>query len=79
MTTTPDVDIDTREDGQQWESPRYAVDDGLFTRGEELVDDETKEKKMDERPYAKRPRGWGEVGFLPGSVDVFGASNRVDV
>ena len=30
----------------------------------ELVDDCSKEKKMDERPDREGPGGWGDVGFL---------------
>lgn len=46
----PDVDVDGVEDGEQREAPRDAVDDGSFALREELVDDGSEEKEVDDRP-----------------------------
>ena len=44
----PDIDIDGVQDRQEWEAPGDSVDNDMLSEGEELVDNGTKEEKMNE-------------------------------
>ena len=46
----PEVDVDGVQDRKQGEPPTNAVDNDLLATLEELVDDSSKEKEVDERP-----------------------------
>jgi hypothetical protein len=50
MLSSPEVDVDGIEDGKERKPPRDAIDNCLFAIGEELVNDSTEKKNVDERP-----------------------------
>lgn len=50
MVSSPEVDVDGIKDGKEREPPRNAIDNCLFPIREELVNDSTEKKNVDERP-----------------------------
>lgn len=50
MLMSPEIDVDGVENSQEREAPGDAIDDDLFSGGEELVDDCGEEEKVDKRP-----------------------------
>ena len=50
MTSRPNMHIDGVQNTQQRETPGNAINDDLFTGGEELIDDSAQEQEMNQRP-----------------------------
>jgi hypothetical protein len=50
MLMSPEIYVDGVENSQEREAPGDAIDDDLFSGGEELVDDCGEEEKVDKRP-----------------------------
>jgi len=71
MLAAPDVDVNTSEDGEEWETPADAIDNSTFSGGEELVDHITEKEEMDQRPDKECPRCGGKVGLFSGMVDTW--------
>ncbi len=54
MMACPDVNVNGIEDTEERETPRDSIDDDLLASGEELVDDGSQEKEMNEGPKDER-------------------------
>jgi len=50
MTSSPEINVDGIEKGDERESPSNAVNNCFLAIGEELVNDSTKKKDVNERP-----------------------------
>jgi len=79
VLAAPDVDIDSVDDSEEGEAPADAVDDDTVSSREELVDDESEEEEVYQRPETESPRSRSEVGFLTAVVDALGRSDGVNV
>jgi len=79
MVVRPDVDVDGVEDGQQGEPPGDAVDDDALAGGEELVDDISEEKDVDDGPNVERIRRWGDIGLLSSPIWRLRPSDSIDI
>jgi len=64
MVVSPQGDIDSIQKAEEGETPGNGVDDHRFARREELIDDGSKQKQMDQRPNEERPGGGTHVCFL---------------
>jgi len=69
MLMSPEIDVDGVENSQEREAPGDAIDDDLFSGGEELVDDCGEEEKVDKRPYEESPGSGCDVRFFGAKVD----------
>jgi len=81
MMSAPDVDVNTRENSEKREPPADSIDDGSFSRGEELVDDISQEEDVDKGPDPESILSGSEISLLAGGVaaSIFGACDGVDV
>lgn len=50
VMASPKVDVNGVEHCKERETPRYTVDDDVFSRGEELVDDSPEKEDVNYRP-----------------------------
>lgn len=66
----PDGDIDGIEHPKKREAPADTIDDEFLALVGKLVENETKEEEVNERPDEEGPRGWGEIGLLCSVVHI---------
>lgn len=79
MVTGPEIDINCIQDGKKRKPPGDTVDDCLFSKREELIDNGTKEEDMNESPDEESPGGRSDVGFLRIEINGGGGGNGVYV
>lgn len=80
VVMTPDGDVDRVEDDDEGETPTDSIDDDRFcVCGHELVDDSSKEEKMDEGPDGESPRGGSNISLFYVGIDGSRSSNGVNV
>lgn len=79
ITMRPYTNVDSIEHGEEWEAPADAVDDEDLAGVSKLVENETKEKEVDEGPDEEGPGGWSEVGLFSRVVHIARAGNGVDI
>lgn len=77
--TGPEVDEYGVEKTEEREAPGDCVDDGSFSVREELVDDSSKKKNVNDSPNQKRPRSRSDVCFFAGEINVGWGSDGVNV
>jgi len=70
MTSSPEVHVDGIEEGEEWESPRDAVNNCFLAIWEELVYDSTKKKDVNKRPDEECPGRRSDVCLI--SIVVYG-------
>jgi len=75
--STPEVDVDAIQSGQDGETPANTINDCLFAIIGELVYDEAKKEQMNQRPDAKSIGRWCEIGLLARSIDTLRSRDGV--
>jgi len=79
VVVTPHMDINGVQDTEERETPGDMVDDDMFPIGEELIDDSSQQKDVDQGPDEKRPGSRADVCFLAVIVAFLVGSNGVDI
>jgi len=72
MTMRPYTNVDGIEHCKKWEAPADAIDDEFLAGVSKLVENETKEEKVNEGPDEEGPGGWSEVGLFSRAVHILG-------
>jgi len=79
VVVTPQVDINGVQDTKKSETPGDMVDDDVFSIGEELIDDSSQQKEVDQGPDEERPGRRADVSFLAVVITFLVGSNGIDV
>lgn len=79
VLTSPDVDVNGAEDGDEGETPANAANDHFFTRAGELIDEVTEEQEVNEEPDEECPVSWGQVCLFQVVINISRTCDDIDV